>query len=349
MSNLDSFRALYCSGSFVPDPDAVTALSLLFEKVYLPNDIEIICEFSRNFRIRNESHMPIEVKFKPVGDASADPFAELSKKQRETAFQYLASTVMFAQAYLPLYGDVFESPCFPDGSPLDAELIRKGGPGELNTYRVSLKKSMQFRSEESDKLSKLINDGYVPVVGSFSPTSLIKHLVDDATSAQIASLLAMNAVRLILPRTRSASPTIILEARERLSDHLPPFWAAMLKLTRDLRSRISDGCTETELNAEAQNFVDEIVRPALIELKHKLMLERKQWFFRILSPIQKGLRLLVGNPPLTQQQLLTNAMILGSDVAMAGASHFQQIDALKNSSGLTMLLKAEQLLDEDKT
>ena len=121
-------------------------------------------------------------------------------------------------------------------------------------------------------------------------------------------------------------------------------------MSRDLRSRIDDDVTSDDLQAAVKDLVDDTVRPALIELKHKMELERKQWFFRILSPIQKGLRLLVGNPPLTQQQLLTNAMVLGSDIAMAGAGHVQQIEALKNSSGLTMLLEADQIISsEDDT
>lgn len=347
MGRIETFRAINCAGSIIPDPEAVTAMCLLFEKVYLPNDLEIVAEFARHFDIKGVPGANIRITFEGQSVPADDPFSELSPHERLTADRYFAGTVEFIEAYMPLFRDVFESPCFPDGSPLEVKLIEKGAPGELNKYRVSRRACMEFRSESSEEVSNLISEGYIPLVTKYAPTSFFDKVLDTQTSSQIATLLAMETMKLVLPRTRAASANTILEARDRLKDHLPPFWAAMFKLSRTLREQIDDGATSKTLRAEARNLADETVRPALIELKQKMNLERKQWFYRILSPIQKGLRLIVGNPPLTQQQLITSAMILGSDVAMAGASHLQQIEALKNSTGLTMLLEAEQVFDND--
>ena len=94
---------------------------------------------------------------------------------------------------------------------------------------------------------------------------------------------------------------------------------------------------------EAENLVDVTVRPCLLDLKHKLEMERKQWFFKILSPIQHGLRLMIGNPPLTQQQLITNALVLAADATSSVADQLRAIETIKNQAGLTYLLEVEKL------
>ena len=97
---------------------------------------------------------------------------------------------------------------------------------------------------------------------------------------------------------------------------------------------------------EAQFLVDTIVMTTVIDLQ-KMLKDKKDWFYRILSAVQKGIRLMVGNPPLTQQQLLTSALILGSDVIMSAAENLRTIEALKQEAGLTFLLQAEKILSKD--
>jgi len=55
---------------------------------------------------------------------------------------------------------------------------------------------------------------------------------------------------------------------------------------------------------------------------------------------------MVGNPPMTQQQLLTNALVIGSDVAMTAAGQMRAIEALKEQSGLTYLIKLQEMTKE---
>ena len=112
----------------------------------------------------------------------------------------------------------------------------------------------------------------------------------------------------------------------------------MLKLSVELRRRIEGKTRSEELHREVGDLVDTLIRPALIDLVKKLEMDRKDWFYKILAPVQRGLRLLVGNPPLTQQQLITSALVLASDVTMSAAENMRAIEALKRESGLTYLL-----------
>lgn len=94
------------------------------------------------------------------------------------------------------------------------------------------------------------------------------------TAKQLAALLAMKSVEMMLPRTRAARPSEILEARHRLREQLPPFWSAMLKASVELKSLISQARTHGEIHREATDLVDRTVRPAVIDLATKLESKR---------------------------------------------------------------------------
>jgi hypothetical protein len=344
MNDIGKFKAVYCSGIFVPDAAAVTALSLLFEKVYLPNNVELISAFVKKYTIQSKGDSVKEPDLKILSEegVEADPFSNLTESQRKVAYRYIDWGMQFSMTYSRLFGEVFETNLFEDGGPLKVELLEKGKPGQLNKYSVS-PAPLCLQSKNENLFPSLLNDGYFPVVGSYHPENPMARGLDETSARQLAVLLAMKSIQLVLPRTKRAHPELILEARVRLSDQLPAFWSAMLKLTADLKQRVGDCKSLDDFSREAQELADITVLPALIDLKNKLEKERKGWFRSILSSVQRGLRLMVGNPPLTQQQLVTNALILSSDVAMSTAGKMQTIEALKQEAGLTFLLELQEM------
>lgn len=342
MSRIDTFCAVHSSGLLVPTKNSVTAMALLFDKVYLPGNVETIRAFAQRFRIRTDAEEIPEIRLEASDGSSSDPFEGLTETQRETVNHYLDWSMRFAFAYGQLFGDVFQTNAFDGGSPIKVELLKEGGPGELNTYRCT-RQALQITEGDDELYPKLIEDGYVPIVTHAVGMNKKSPRLDPSTTKSLAALLAMKSVEMLFPRTRAADPEVILEARDRLKDHLPPFWAAMFKLSGDLRKLYQQSDDPSQIQIEAENMVDSTVRPALIDLRQKLEHERKQFFYRILSPIQKGLRLMIGNPPITQEQLVTNALLLASDANSAGADHLKAIEVLKNSSGLTYLLELDKL------
>jgi len=329
MDSLGQFKAVYCSGFLVHDPSLVTAMALLFEKVYLPNSIEFIKEFSKHYRILpgpQTKESGFSMAFTDFySKKEANPFSDLTYQQRQTALLYFEWGVHFIFANGLLFPEVFETPLFENGKPLEITLVKKGKPGKKNLYKGTPKPLLLVL-----------------------PEAPLQKAVDDISAKQIAALLGMTSISVLFPETRAANPEVILEARDRLSDQLPPFWSSMLKLSIDLKARIKDCGNTKEIFKEAQDLVDTTVRPALIDLNSKMQKERKNFFYRILSSAQRGLRLMVGNPPLTQQQLLTNALILGSDVVMNSAGNMKVIEALKEETGLTFLLELGSFFDKKK-
>ncbi len=343
---LAKFRAVYCSGAFIPDADAVVALSLLFEKVHLPNNIEIIRSFVTKYRLSASPSARIR-SIKVRSEEGEDPFSDLTIEQQDTARLYLAWAMQFAYAYSELFGIVLESELFPDNRIVSTELVKKGGPGERNTYRISFSQEAELRGGDEEYFLKLIESGYVPVVGRFHVSSPMCEYQDRATAKQLAALLAMESVKMVLPRTKSARPEVILEARDRLRDQLPPFWSSMLKASVELKKLIGASDTHREIAREARDVVDRTIRPAVIDLAARLEKDRKDWFYKILSPVRSGLRLFVGNPPVTQQQLLTTALVLASDTCVSIAENIHTIESLKREAGLTYLLDLSEMFASD--
>lgn len=345
MKSLTGFKAFYCSGIFIPDPDTITALSLLFEKTYLPNNIHVIKSFASKYRFEEDLKFEVGGRLAKINldDSDGKLLAGLNETQKKTAEYYLFQGIRFAQVYKSLMPEIFESELLVEGfKAVDPVLLRQGDAGEKNTYSVSLSATIELSDEDQHTIPTLIDKGYIPVVGKYHPWETTSNKLDSFSSKQMAALLAMQSLKMVFPQTKAAHPEILLEARERLADYLPPFWSAMLKLSVELRKRIRDCNTLNETFLESQDLVDTIVMPALIDLQQKMIKEKKDWFYKILSPVQKGLRILVGSPLMNQQQLVTNALILGSDVVMTAADNMRNIEALKNEAGLTFLLEAHQ-------
>ena len=349
MSSPFDFKGFYSSGIFIPDHSTVSALSLMFNKVYLPNNVGIIKAFSSKFKITAGYQMPrgIRVTEPSIIEDDEELFAGLNETQKLTASVYIFNGIRFFQMYKPLMGEVFESQLYEgELKTEDVILVKKGQPGEKNTYSVKMSATIQLSDEDQDTIPILKEKGYVPIVGKYHPYHLQVGKLDEFSSKQMAALLAMQSVQMVFPQTKAVHPDVILEARGRLSDQLPPFWSAMLKISVELKKRLQTKTKLKEVFLESQELVDTTVLPALIDLKYKMEKDKKDWFYKILSPVQKGLRLLVGNPPLTHQQLVANALILGSDVMMTAAENIRTIEALKGETGLTFLIEADQILNK---
>ena len=50
MKQISKFKAVYCSGIAIPNQASVAALSLLFEQVHLPNNLELVVDFAKRYR-----------------------------------------------------------------------------------------------------------------------------------------------------------------------------------------------------------------------------------------------------------------------------------------------------------
>jgi hypothetical protein len=346
--SLAAFEAVYCSGLFITDPALVTALAILFDRVYLPNYIEYVLEFPRRFRIENRSILPltrsdISIRGNDSGDFSV--LSNLTPEQRLTALNYMIMTEAFHRQYQPLLGSVFESSLEPHWDKTTAAQIASPIRGHLQPGRVQAGLRMNIQAHPQPYVDGLIEAGVVPVLGAHHIPTVETH-ASPRVARNVAAILAINAVRLVLPATRGAPPEVILEARHRLRDYLPPFWVSMMSLSVSIREAISQGGQSPEIDRAIADTVDTVVFPTLIELKHKLAKERRQWFHRILARGGRTLHVAMGHPDATAVDFISAGLMLGADVAIDAAQAASMATEARRNSPLTLLLELDRLLDQ---
>ncbi|TKK64016.1 hypothetical protein FC093_23440 [Ilyomonas limi] len=70
ISSITHFKGIYLSGFFISNPATVTALSLLFENILLPNQLDILLDFAKNYELK---HGKPSTKIKiEIGDGTDD-------------------------------------------------------------------------------------------------------------------------------------------------------------------------------------------------------------------------------------------------------------------------------------
>src|SRR5438034_7146244 len=107
MSALDTFCAVHVSGLLIPNRSTVTALALLFDKIYLPAHIEPVKSFAQRYKIISDTDELPEIAITSADGAETDPFLNLDSEQRKTALRYIDWSIRFSLDYAGLFDDVF--------------------------------------------------------------------------------------------------------------------------------------------------------------------------------------------------------------------------------------------------
>ncbi|MCK4798983.1 MAG: hypothetical protein KAT05_16540 [Spirochaetes bacterium] len=336
---LSSFEGICLPGFFMMNPAMITAASLLFDKIYLPNQLELIIDLSKKYKITTNKR--IEMKFERMVSKNENiienPLKHLSSSQQRTVQEYLRLVRLFCIKHHELFPTVFQTDLFKSNKVLDVKLIKEGIKGKLNTYSVE-PNSLQVTTEDLHSLENKLRNGSVPLISS-SQLNLNTEKIGKISDSSIAALLAMQSIEMLLPSTKGVRPEVILEARERLCDYLPQFWSVMLKFSKDGKNIIQNSKTTEEITQECKNLVDTTIRPVLIDLNEKIIKEKKNWFYKILSPIGGSMKLIVGKPNLTNLDLLTASTSLATRVGTDYVDHKRKLNELKDEAGLTYLIE----------
>ena len=96
----------------------------------------------------------------------------------------------------------------------------------------------------------------------------------------LASILALECVSFALPTVRPLSPEELVAARAELKPYLQPFRSAVLKLTKELNSAISQSADHEEIVKASRFLVETDVVPTLAELSNALHQPTKGWMGR---------------------------------------------------------------------
>lgn len=204
-------------------------------------------------------------------------------------------------------------------------------------------KELQVSLDGLQKMNNLIDQGAFPIVGKYH-IDLNENHKEVFCSKSLASLLAMKSVELVIPAMKEVEPEIILETRDRLKDQLPLFWASMLKLSTKLKSEINQDMKPNDIFFETQEIVDTTVLPALVELKNKIYKDKKSWFYKILNPAFDSVKMFMGNPELTTENLVITGLTTGMNITSNFIEQEYEIQKIKKEAGLTFLLRLDELI-----
>jgi hypothetical protein len=184
----------------------------------------------------------------------------------------------------------------------------KGFPGEENDarYVLSAPDTITYPANAIVYAARnhlpLLNDQeWLPVPGI--PT-------DAKSNAKLlATILAMESVRLVLPVMRPLNPARLREFREEIAPDVRPFRRAMLALAKDLNGAISAGMPIKDVQKEARFLVETRVYPELANLEAVLNNPKKHWYRRAIDLVKSGPELVSGFFTLPKSMALANALI----------------------------------------
>jgi len=348
IKKITEFKGVLMNGFLVYDPSFITTLALLFEKVYIPNNLEFVMEFAKRHRITVQpfgEKYKWKIKFESESNEEDDPFKELKIEEKQTVELYLAFVQKSIIRYSSLFPDIFQTDLVPKNEPFDVKLIKKGEPGKTNLYSVSLT-PMRVTMGDYGNLQKELNSNSIPIILSGHSIQSLRNSSEILQNRSIAAILAMKSVEMLLPTFKAVDAEVILEARDKLGDQLPAFWSTMLKFSIDAKKIFSSSESYENSLRECQNIVDTTIRPTLIDLNNKLELERKNWFYKILFPVAKTIKLIAGKPQMTTQDMLTTSLSLSASLAKDYFDHKRKVDELQNEAGITYLFELGSLLNK---
>ena len=197
---LTRFEGAYLSGFFMTNPAMITAMSLLFEKIYLPNQLELVIELSKKYKIETSINKDMGMKFERIeGDKKIieNPLENLTAEQQKTAQDYLVIAHQFCMRNHELFPTVFETDLLQDNQVYNVELIEKGKKGELNKYQVSTN-PLQVTTEGMHELENRLKRGSVPLIG-LGEFDLTTTKLKNVPDSSVAALIAMQSIEMILP------------------------------------------------------------------------------------------------------------------------------------------------------
>jgi hypothetical protein len=158
----------------------------------------------------------------------------------------------------------------------------------------------------------------------------------------LSTILAIESVRLVLPKVRALSPQELMDFRQETAIHVRPFRIAMLRLARELNAAINSDMPLNQVQKAAKFLVETTVYPELKELESILHDPGKPWYRRAVDMAKAAPELATGF--LTLPMNIALAKLLGTVAHTLADLRDEQRDRESTLSrgGLHYLLKLKE-------
>ena len=168
-----------------------------------------------------------------------------------------------------------------------------------------------------------------------------------ANAKQLATMMALESLKFVLPNLRPLSPPELAAFRAETKDLVQPFRRAMLRLSKELNAAIQSDTPLSDVKKEARFIAETTVAPELEQLRADLARPNKPWYRRFVD-LATALPSIAGEfatmpKSLAIAKALAKATIILADIRDSQLEH----EGIGKRGGFHYLLRIERLEHND--
>lgn len=345
----ERFEAVYYSSPFPTSLESLTMLSLLFDKVHFPGVYIGVDDLDA------EAAQQELNRIKSLGLRSMDDVILLNGMQLALDVHHLKDFCVFTGKHG--YPGRLEAGADRLAHELEELIYGPPPPGFFPTITMGIAKGLPGGAEAGINMPSWItypanaivystkNDLIIVNDNPRLPFPSLGDVPYKNNAKALATLLALEGLRLVLPKLPSLPPVEIAELRHETKDIVRPFRTSMLKLSKELNSAITSEATLEEVQKIAKFICETTVLPQLEDLKAYLAEPSKtRW--------QRGVDLIKSVPELVTNFITVDpltasgkALLKIAEVLVGVQKEADEKSENLRRGGLHYLLKVEQTID----
>lgn len=164
-----------------------------------------------------------------------------------------------------------------------------------------------------------------------------------SNAQQLATILALESVKLALPNLRPLSFEELAELRHETRQSVEPFRRAMLRLSKELNAAILSDSPLEEVQREAKFLVETTVLPELAQFREDLAQPSRPWHRRAFDLVKSTPELVAAFATMPTNMAVAKVLIALGDVLTDVRDKRLEREGMAKRGGFHYLLTAERL------
>jgi hypothetical protein len=285
--HLESFDAVYYAQQVPASSESLTILGLVFDHIIFPGVYLPTSEFDEEHlrrEIERIRSLPMRMTIEDTQMLDCMRFSLDLKHVRDFCIftgsaGCCGGMESEAQPLMMALEELVFGPPPPGFIPSLSMGFCKGFSDNVREHQVNGPSWLSYPANALVYAAKhgipLVNDSRLPVPGMPLPSK------DNAKL--LATILAIESVKLALPKLRPLTPQELQGFRAETSQYVKPFRVAMLRLAKDLNAALESDMKLHDVQKQAQFLVETTVYPQLCELEAVLKDPGKPWYKRAID------------------------------------------------------------------
>jgi len=164
-----------------------------------------------------------------------------------------------------------------------------------------------------------------------------------ANAKQLATIMALETVKFVLPKLKQLSFEELAEFRADAKETLQPFRRSMLRLSKELNAAILSEMSLEEVQKEARFIVETAIAPELEQLKEEMERPSKPWHRRVVDLALAAPEMAGAFATMPKSLALATALAKATGILVDIRDGQLEKEGLGKRGGFHYLLKIEKL------